>query len=249
MIVPKDPMDRAPLFRIMARRPRQHYVRSDNEPAAAFALARRLAVLGRAAEVLQLVRPCRDDAINLMALVGLAPWLSRDEVLEVEARLASASKEISTVYVSTFYGRRGTDGTYVIGLLAPALARAGEFERALRYAEMTESATRVQALLGVADAVKGQARAAALARVVPTLLGLPDFTRSEQVDQVAREFAKDRRIAVDAWATAKRWARGQRRHEAVEVLASLAPIAATVGGPPLVDEVFRGIERTLRWWP
>ena len=190
-----------------------------------------------------------DDAVTLMALVGLTPWLSRDEVLGVERRVASASAAIARFYVSTYYGSRSVDGTYVIGLLAPPLARVGEFDRALCYAEMTETRTRVQALLGVADAAKGNARITTLGRMVPTLLSAPDFVRREQVDQLAHAVARNRAVAVEAWATATRWARGQRRHEAVEVLASLAPIAATVGGPSLVDEVFRGIERTLRWWP
>jgi NB-ARC domain len=249
MIVPNDPVDRMPLFRVMARGPRQHFVGTDNRSGAAFALARRLGVLGQATEVFRLVKPGRDDAITLLSLVGLSPWLARSEVLDIERRLANASAAMSTLYVSTGFGRRGTDGTYATGLLAPALARAGEFERALRHAEVTEAATRVQALLGVAGMVKGRERAAALARVMPALLGLPDVIRTEQVDDVARALAKDRRIAADAWSAATRWARGQRRHEAVEMLAALAPVAASVGGTPLVDEVFRAIERPLRWWP
>lgn len=249
MIVPTKPVDRVPLFQIMARRPRQHYVGTDNEASAAFALARRLGELGQASETLSLVQPGRDDTVTLMALVRLTPWLSRDEVLSIERRVASAPAAIARFYVSTNYGSRSVDGTHVFGLLAPPLARVGEFDRALRYAEMTEIQSRVQALLGVADAANGKARITALGCLVPTLLSAPDFVRSQQVDQLAHVVPRSRVVAVEAWSTATRWARGQRRHEAVEVLASLAPIAATVGGSALVDEVFRGIERTLRWWP
>ena len=246
-IVPREAMDFAIKLRIMARTRDLPNLPEDSPAHAAGRLAQRLGALGRADEALALVRVGRNDDVTAMALLGLSPWLSREDLLWAERRILAA--EFYSISVATEYGSRSADRSYLTGRLAPALARTGEWKRAMAYAESTEEESRVHALLGIAQLTQDHERAAALAAALGALLSLRDVHRDEQIDRVAHALSHDRTAAVDAWLAAAAWARTRPRHEAVSVLASLAPVAAAAGGTSLVDEVFGAIERALRWWP
>ena len=245
LINPKDSSGFLPLARAMD--PDLPHVHDDDAASTAAALARRLGEWGRADDAFELLLLGADDAVTTMGLVALAPWLSRVRVREV-VRRANAAK-LGNVMVPVQIGRRGIGRDYLEAQLAPALARIGELDLARRYADAADEAWCIDAHLGIAAATTGDERSRALERTLDVLLRQRDVYRSEQIDDVAHALALDRPSVRRSWAAAVAWAREHPRDEAIEVLASLAPVAVAVGGTPLVDEVFRAVERVVRWWP
>jgi len=241
-IVPDDPRDYALRVRAMAAL-RKPVVLVGNRALTAAALAERLAAQGMADAAWDRVRVGRNDAVTAMALIALAPWLSRERLLDAERRVLSASFE--GIMLPIEYGRRNG----LIARLAPSLARAGQLERALDYAARADDHARIAAYLGIADATDGRARSDALLLALRALLTERSVILKARIDEVARAIARDPDAARSAWAEATAWARSRPRNEAIDGLAALAPVAAAVRGESLVDETFAAIERVVRWWP
>jgi hypothetical protein len=219
---------------------------ADPAPTAA-ALAERIATQGAADAAWELVRLGRDNEVTAMALVALAPWLSRERLLDAERRVLSAS--IGPVMLPTELGRHSADRNDLTAFLAPSLARAGQVQRALECATQAGDKWRIAACLGIAEATDGRTRSSTLLVALRALLAQRDVFRKDGIDDVARAIARDRDAAQPAWAEAIAWARSRPRNEAIEVLTALAPVAAAARGEALVDEVFAAIERVVRWWP
>jgi hypothetical protein len=224
---------------------------SENTPATAALLARRMGVLGDADGAFDLLRLGRNDEFTAAALVELAPYLSRDRVLFIDERIRTVM--IDALAVPARVGRTilssGARG-YLAGRLAPSLARVGETDRAFEYAHETDEQWRAASYLGIAKATNSDAiRMRALLEALATVLGLRAVFRSEQLDGVAAAIAGDAVTSGAAWPIAVEWARAHPRHEAIEVLAAFSPVAAAIGGTSLPDEVYAAIEHVLRWWP
>jgi hypothetical protein len=234
---------------VEAMNPHLPFVAVDDEAPTAAALARRLGGLGQADAAFALLPAGRNNDVTAMALVELAPHLAREQVLRIEDRVLSATfRSLTVVFDDSLWTIDGRN--YLTGRLAPSLARVGEVEQALAYARATDAEPwRVPSYLGVAEATEGDTRTRVLLDALTTVQDLRDVFRHRQIDDVARAIAHDETAAAAAWPRAVEWARTHPRHEAIEMLASLAPIAAVVGGVALPDEVFRAIERVLRWWP
>jgi hypothetical protein len=244
-IVPQDPRDRSRL--IAAKNLDLPYVYAKYKEPTAAGLARRMDALGEAGDAFGLLEVARNDGVTAMALLELAPHLPRDQVLLTEQRVRSATLEYPLA--AEGMGWVGVDRSYFTGRLAPSLARVGEVDLALTYARGTDADRRVASYLGIAQTTAGELRTEALIDALTTVLNLPDWSRREQIDGVAAAIAGDDTAAAAAWRSAVNWARTQTRYEAIETMASLAPVAAAIGGAALVDSVFDAMERVLRWWP
>jgi hypothetical protein len=246
-IVPMRDVDDEPLYRAIDRS--LPFVNVDERAATAAALARRLGALGMADTAFDLVRLGRNDEVTALALVELSRWLAPQHVVEAERRAASA--DLGTMSIALRVGRQGAGREYLAARLAPALAHAGELERALRYAAAAPEAWRIDSYLGIAAAVSPAARSAALLQTLDAVLAQREVYRNEQIDEVAGAIitSETADCARPAWSRACDWARGQSRKDAIEVLASMAPVAFAAGGRKLADELFRATERVVRWWP
>ena len=75
------------------------------------------------------------------------------------------------------------------------------------------------------------------------------FSRVDDYSVANAAAAASDGIVFSTLNSAVNWARTQTRYEAIETMASLAPVAAAIGGAALVDSVFDAMERVLRWWP
>jgi hypothetical protein len=229
--------------------PELPFVFTDDKAPTAAALARRLGALGQADATFALLPVGRNDDVMAMALVELAPHLAREQVLVIEDRVLSAT--FRSLTVADGHSRvSNVDRSYLTGRLAPSLARVGEVERALAYAHSMEADRwRVASYLGIAEATSGDARTRVLLDALTAVQDLRDVFRQEQIDDVARAIARDEAASAEAWPRTVEWARRRPRHEAISILAALAPVATVVGGTVLPDEIFRAIERVLHWWP
>jgi hypothetical protein len=249
LIVPKDSMNRRRLLDAVAAD--VPIVLADNDPAAAGKLAYRMVSLGEALAAFEMVSGGRDDGVTAAALVALAPSLSIECVRKIDNRLRKAS--IDWIAVDTDIGTTsysGEDGrSYLAARLAPSLARAGDVDRALAYAHSAPEEHRVAAFLGIAEETTSNTRTQALLYALRAVIDLRQGYRRDQLEGVANALATDGPAAVTGWRLAIEWARNRPRHEAIEVLATVSPIAAAIGGAACVDELYQSIERVLRWWP
>jgi hypothetical protein len=80
-----------------------------------------------------------------------------------------------------------------------------------------------------------------LAKAIVAVRDLRAVYRRRQLGRVGEAVARDPAVAAFAWPDAVEWASAHPRNEAIEMLALLAPVAATVGG-------HRANRRDLRWW-
>jgi hypothetical protein len=247
LIVPADMQDKVTL--IQAINQGLPVARNDEDEPTAAALARRLGELGQGAAAYALLRLGRDDGVTLSGLVEVAPHLSRDEVLDIEERLLSTTVRYLTV-AGDGYRLSNISPSYLGGRLAPALARVGEVRRALAHCAAADAEReRVDAYLGVADWTEGETRSKALNEAIVAVRDLRDVFRRDQLGPVGEAVGRDPAVAASAWPDAVKWASAHPRDEAISMLASFAPVAATVGGTALVDETFDAVERVLHWWP
>ncbi|MFT3802007.1 MAG: TIR domain-containing protein [Burkholderiaceae bacterium] len=223
------------------------FIHEDEPAATAGALARRLGTIGRANAAFELVRLGKDNEVTTSVLVELGPWLSREDVLEIERRVAFA--ELGTMSVACRIGRQSVGREYLAARLAPALARVGEVDRAVHCAARADEASRIEAYLRIAAATSGETRSRTLLQTLDAVLAQREVYRNEQIDEVACALASDTTACARlAWSRACDWARSQARKDAIEVLASMAPVAVAAEGSGFVNEVFRAIERVVRWW-
>jgi hypothetical protein len=205
--------------------------------------------LGHGHAAYALLRLGSDDEVTLTGLAEVARFLDRDEVLDIEERLmATTVQSLWIEHEGSLYGN--VSPNYLGGRLAPALARVGEASRALEHAAAADQElARVDAYIGIAACTEGEIRTRALAEALATVRDLRAYRRRQQLGRVARAVAGDTARAAIAWRDAVEWARAHPRHEAIEMLALIAPVAATVGGTALVDEILDEIDQVLHWWP
>jgi hypothetical protein len=251
LIVPDRISDRLTLIQAMVHEIPRLPHKNDEKPWIAAALGVRMAALNDTATALKLLLLGRNDAITVTALVELAAQLPKEHVLAVEARVRST--HLDTLSIPQRFGRLIISGDsargYLGARLAPSLARVGEVERAREYVRKADDSWRPAAWLGIAAATSGSARASALLDALRSVLDLRDVFRGDHLDGLAQALAMEPTVREQAWRIANEWARTHPRHEAIEVLAAFAPVAAAVGGVALVSELYSAIERVLRWWP
>jgi hypothetical protein len=249
-IVERLPFDILQLRQLHELQKNIPWIHVEHESSVGAALARRMAVLGKADAAFALLRMGRNDDFTATALVELAPRLSPEEVLFVEDWVRTAKLE--KVAVSGRVGKTllsTTARSYLLGRLAPSLARAGEVRRAVQYAEETEIEWRVASYLGIAEATNDDMRKHALLQALRAVFEVRDVFRSEQIYGAARAIAGDAATAAAAWPIALKWASAHPRCDAIEVIAAFAPVAHAIGGSSLPDQTFIAIEQVLRWWP
>jgi hypothetical protein len=248
ILVWKEPQDRLRLIEAMDTT--LPGVADEDEAPAVGALTRRLGELGAAEEAWSLLAVARDDESTAAGLVELAPFLPSERVRTIEARVLNAPPKGFMVPIPDGIGRVGGGQSYLIGRLAPSLARAGLPDRALQYARASDSGYwKIPALLGIADVLHDGARTDVLIEAFTVLSGLAAVFQSGHANNLARAVATTPEAAAQIWPRVLQWSQQRTRREAIEILASFAPVAGSVGGPELADEVFISMDRVLRWWP
>ena len=112
---------------------------------------------------------------------------------------------------------------YLLARLAPALARTGDADRALAYAQRAELEHQPQAWLDVAQVAAGRQREKALVEALTAALALPEFRRCDHLTRIGVALGGAPAVAQRAWNMAVEWARTHPRNEAIEVLPDSRP--------------------------